>query len=139
MRIDWDPYFLQIASVAATRSTCDRLHVGCVLVRNKVVIATGYNGSVRGLDHCDEFGHDIEDDHCQRTVHAESNAIAQAAREGARTSQATAYVTHAPCWPCFKLLVNAGIERIVYGAEYRLDTRVHIACYRLGIQISGLT
>ena len=82
MRKNWDQYFLDIAATVATRSTCDRCHVGCVLVRDKTILSTGYNGSICGLSHCDEVGHLMENNHCIRTVHAEANAIVQAARNG---------------------------------------------------------
>ena len=73
-RVSWDEYFMNIARVVATRATCDRKHVGAVLVRDKTILATGYNGSARGLEHCDDAGHMMEDGHCVRTVHAEQPA-----------------------------------------------------------------
>ena len=82
-RPSWDEYFLEIAKVVAQRSTCDRANVGAVIARNKVILSTGYNGAPRGLPHCDDVGHEIVDGHCVRTIHAEANAIAQAARNGA--------------------------------------------------------
>ena len=81
-RADWPTYFMNIARQVATRSTCDRKQVGAVIVRDKTILSTGYNGSIRGLSHCDEDGHLMENGHCVRTVHAEANAIAQAARHG---------------------------------------------------------
>ncbi len=119
MRPGWDSYFLDIAKQAATRATCDRKHVGCVLVRDKSILATGFNGSIRGRPHCDEVGHLMIDGHCERTVHAEANAVAQAARNGVRLEGATAYVTASPCWKCFQLLANTGITRIVFAEFYR--------------------
>jgi len=77
-RASWDEYFMAIARVVATRSTCDRKHVGAVIVREKMILTTGYNGSIRGLEHCDDVGHLMEEGHCVRTVHAEANAIVQA-------------------------------------------------------------
>lgn len=111
---------MQAALHASTRATCPRRHVGAVLVRDRAMIATGYNGSIRGLPHCDApgIGCLMIDEHCERTVHAEANAIAAAARSGVSTSSSTAYVTAYPCFGCFKLLANAGIERIVYGSPY---------------------
>jgi dCMP deaminase len=123
-RVDWDMYFMRIAREAATRATCDRKHIGAVIVRNKSILATGYNGSIKGQPHCDDVGHLMEDNHCVRTVHAEMNAIAQAARNGHRVEGATIYVTHNPCWPCFKVLANAGITQIVFGEVYREDPKV---------------
>ena len=123
-RQTWDAYFLDLAGHASTRATCDRLHVGCVLVRDRDVIATGYNGSVSGLPHCDDAGHDMEDGHCVRTVHAEMNALCMSARNGHSTRGATAYVTHYPCWLCFKLLSQSGITRVVYKHRYHPNPRV---------------
>ena len=104
---------MNIAREVSTRSTCDRKFVGAVIVRDKSILATGYNGSIRGLPHCDEEGHLMEDGHCVRTVHAEANAIVQAARNGVRIDGASIYVTASPCWGCFRLIANAGIARIV--------------------------
>lgn len=137
-RLDWNNYFMQIAKVAATRSTCGRKHVGAVIVRDRMIIATGYNGSVRGLVHCDDAGHMMEDGHCVRTVHAEINAIIQAARHGVRVEDAGIYVTASPCWPCFCALANAGIQHIYFGEFYR-DERIFAAARTLGIQIWDLS
>lgn len=137
-RASWDDYFLRLATDAATRATCDRLHVGTVLVRDKMVVATGYNGSLRGQPHCDDVGHLVINGSCQRTVHAEANAIAQAARNGARVDGATAYVTHSPCLGCFKLLANAGIARIVYREAYKLDDVVVTGASAVGIELIHL-
>lgn len=128
MRPSWDEYFLSIATAVSARGTCNRKRVGCVLVRDRVILATGYNGSVRGAPHCDDVGHDLHDSHCLRASHAEANAIAQAAATGIRVAGALAYVTCTPCWPCYRLLCNAGIVGIVIGGEYRLDPRVRDAC-----------
>ena len=136
-RATWDEYFMRIAKEVATRSTCDRKHVGAVLVRDKSILATGYNGSIRGLPHCDEEGHMMQDGHCVRTIHAEANAIVQAARNGVRIDEATIYVTASPCWNCFKMIANAGIKKIVYGEFYR-DERVFSISDRLGITITLL-
>lgn len=124
-RESWDRYFMRIAHEVSSRATCDRKHVGCVLVRERRIVATGYNGSVPGAPHCDDAGHDMDEGgHCVRTVHAETNAVAQAARFGTPLDGAIAYVNTFPCWPCFKVLVLAGIRVIVYDAEYRRDERV---------------
>jgi dCMP deaminase len=123
MRVSWDRYFMNLAVQAATRSTCPRKSVGAVIVRDKAVLATGYNGSLRGLPHCTEVGCLMESDHCVRTVHAEANAILQAARHGVRIDGAEIYVTASPCWDCFKLIANGGITRIHYGEFYR-DERI---------------
>lgn len=118
MRKSWDRYFMDIAFQVADRSTCGRKHVGCVIVYDKAIVATGYNGSIRGWPHCDDVGHLIQDGHCVRTIHAETNAIAQLAYNDGGARQATAYVTAKPCWNCYKLLKNAGVERIVYAEDY---------------------
>jgi dCMP deaminase len=136
-RVSWKHYFMNIAKVVATRATCDRKHVGAVIVRDHTVLATGYNGSMAGTPHCDEVGHLIEDNHCVRVVHSEMNAICQAARHGVSTEGATIYVTASPCWPCFKALVNAGIIEIVYGEFYR-DDRIFEAAQQLGIKLVHL-
>ena len=136
-RADWHTYFMRIARVATTRSTCDRKHVGAVIVRDKTILSTGYNGSIRGLPHCDEVGHLMENGHCVRTVHAEANAIVQAARNGVRIEGAEIYVTASPCWNCFKLLANAGIRRIYYGEFYR-DERIVDFARQLGIELVDL-
>lgn len=121
MRPDWDTYFMKIAFTVSERSTCDRAFVGCVLVRDKRILTTGYNGSPTGQAHCDEAGHLMVEGHCVRTIHAEMNAIIQAALHGVSTRGATCYVTHFPCVNCAKALVNAGIVRLVYSVAYRVD------------------
>jgi dCMP deaminase len=121
MRPDWDSYFLKIAYAVSERSTCDRAFVGCVLVLEKRILTTGFNGSPTGLPHCDESGHLMIDGHCVRTIHAETNAIIQAALHGVTTKGATCYVTHFPCINCTKALINAGIARLVYSVAYRVD------------------
>lgn len=137
-RSSWDQYFMDIATQVATRATCDRKHVGAVLVRNRTILSTGYNGSIRGLPHCDEVGHMMENDHCVATVHAEANAIIQAARNGVGIDGATIYTTASPCWPCFKLVANAGLVRIVFGEFYR-DPRIFDFATKLGIELVDLT
>jgi dCMP deaminase len=136
-RVDWDEYFMAIAREVSTRSTCDRKHVGAVIVREKMILATGYNGSMRGLDHCDDVGHLMQDGHCVRTVHAEANAIVQAARNGVRTGDSDIYVTASPCFNCFKLIANAGVQRIVFGEFYR-DERIFTFSQQLSIELVHL-
>ena len=133
-RSSWDQYFMDIARQVASRATCDRKHVGALVVREKVILSTGYNGSVRGLPHCDEVGHMIEDGHCVRTIHAEANAIIQAARNGVNIDGGTIYVTASPCWNCFKQLANVGVTRIVYGEFYR-DNRIFEIAQKIGIEL----
>lgn len=105
--------------LASERATCPRMHCGCVIVRDKHVLATGYNGSLPGLPHCDEVGCLIVEDHCIRTNHAEMNAICQAARNGVSLNGGTAYVTNMPCVTCAKALVSTGIRRVVVFSDYR--------------------
>lgn len=123
-----------IAREVATRSTCSRKHVGAVVVRDRRILATGYNGSLRGLEHCDDVGHLMEDGHCVRTVHAEANALVQAAQEGVRVMNGTMYVTASPCFGCFKLIANAGIVRIVFGEFYR-DEKIFEFARQLGMEL----
>jgi dCMP deaminase len=121
MRPDWDSYFLKIAFAVSERSTCDRAFVGCVLVLDKRILTTGFNGSPAGQPHCDEVGHLLVEGHCVRTIHAETNAIIQAALHGVSSKGSTCYVTHFPCINCTKVLINAGIVRLVYSEDYRID------------------
>lgn len=136
-RASWDEYFMAIAGEVSTRSTCDRKHVGAVIVRDRMILATGYNGSIRGLAHCDEVGHLMEDGHCVRTTHAEANALIQAARNGVRVEGGGIYVTASPCFGCFKLIANAGLLRIVFGEFYR-DERIYDFSKQLGIELVHL-
>jgi dCMP deaminase len=138
VRASWDEYFMNIAREVSTRSTCDRKFVGAVIVRDKSILATGYNGSIRGLPHCDEEGHLMEDGHCVRTVHAEANAIVQAARNGVRIDGAWIYVTASPCWGCFRLVANAGLLRVCFGEFYR-DPRIFDVAERLGIELVDMS
>ena len=117
-RPEWDEYFLKLAMLASERATCPRMHCGCVLVKSKNVITTGYNGSIPGDDHCDEVGCLMIDNHCVRTVHAEMNALIQAARRGHAVEGATAYITNMPCTTCSKALITAGIKRVVVFSDY---------------------
>lgn len=118
MRETWDAYFMRMARMVASRSTCPRASVGCVLCNDNRVVSSGYNGAIAGAPHCTDVGCDVRDGHCIRTVHAEANAIADAARRGVVTWGSTAYITHAPCINCAKLLVSAGVQRIVYSSAY---------------------
>lgn len=120
-QLKWDAYYMKLAITASEQGSCDRAKVGCVLVsRLNSVLATGYNGAMRGSPHCDEVGHLMYQNGCIRTAHSECNAVAQAAREGRPTEGSTAYVTLSPCVSCLKLLVQAGVTRIVYLNEYRI-------------------
>ncbi len=126
MRPPWDDYFLEIASVVARRSTCLRRHVGAVLVRDRFIIATGYNGAPTGVSHCGEVGCLRETHHIPsgerhelcRGLHAEQNAVIQAALHGAGTRGATLYCTNYPCSICAKMLINAGVVGAVVSNDY---------------------
>jgi len=128
---------MNIAVQAATRATCDRKHVGAVIVRDKTILSTGYNGSIRGLPHCDDAGHMMDNGHCVATVHAEANAIIQAAKNGTSIDGADIYVTASPCWNCFKLIANSGIKRIVFLEFYR-DERILAVAEQAGIKLEQL-
>ncbi len=121
-RQSWDDYFLEISKMVAKRSTCDRAFVGCVIVnKDHRIVSTGYNGSVSGNPHCIDVGHVMRDGHCIATIHAEMNALLYCAKEGISVNNCTAYVTHFPCLNCTKSLIQAGIKRIVYIKDYRVD------------------
>jgi len=137
MRPSWDEYFMRIALQVATRSTCDRKHVGAVIVRDKTVLSTGYNGSIRGMPHCDDVGHMMENGHCIATVHAEANAIIQAARNGTAIDKADIYVTASPCWNCFQLIANSGIKRIFY-LEFCRDEEILMVAREVGIELQQI-
>lgn len=128
---------MNIAKEVATRSTCDRKHVGALIVRDKTILSTGYNGSIRGMPHCDEVGHLIENGHCVATIHAETNAILQAAKNGVMINGGEVFITASPCWPCFRMLANAGIKKIYYGEFYR-DERTFDVAKRLGIELINI-
>ncbi len=136
-RASWDEYFMNIATVVASRSTCPRKFVGAVIVREKTILSTGYNGSIRGMPHCTEVGHMMENGHCVATIHAESNAILQAAKNGVMIDGGTVYVTASPCWSCFKQIANSGLRRIVYGEFYR-DDRIFSVAKALAIELVHL-
>jgi dCMP deaminase len=132
-----DQYFMSIALAVATRATCDRKHVGAILVRDKTILSTGYNGAPRGMKDCDQIGHMMEDGHCVRTTHAEANAIVQAAKNGTSVDGSTIYTTASPCWQCFKLIVNAGVKNIVFAEMYR-DDRINDFAIEAGIGLQHL-
>ena len=117
-RPGWDDYFMDIARTVATRATCPRASVGAVLTRERRILTTGYNGAPRGVAHCSDVGCEMVDGHCLRATHAEANAIVQGALHGVGLEGATAYCTHQPCAGCSKLLISAGVARIVYEDAY---------------------
>jgi len=143
-RPSWDEYFLGMKDYVATRATCDRGRSGCVIVRDKRVISTGYVGSPPGLPHCDDVGHDmhtvINDDgskseHCVRTAHAEQNAIAQAARFGIALDGATMYCKMVLCNVCAKMAITAGIKRIVADKDYHASAKSKEMFKKAGVEL----
>jgi len=129
-RPDWDRYFLDLCEAVSRRATCDRGRAGCVIVKDKRIMTTGYVGAPAGLPHCDEAGHDLRkvidvDDkvtqHCVRTLHAEQNAIIQAARFGIALEDGTLYCKMTPCRTCAMMIINAGIKRVVCEKRYHAD------------------
>ena len=117
-RPKWDEYFLKLAMLASERSTCPRMHCGCVLVKDRFVLATGYNGSLPHQPHCEDVGCLIVDNHCVRTNHAEINALVQATVHGISTKGSTAYITNMSCTTCSKALIAAGIKRVVVFSDF---------------------
>ena len=133
-RPTWDEYFIRLVDEVATRATCDRGRSGCVVVRDKRIVCTGYVGSPPGLPHCDEVGHEMKQmvdeegtvrNHCVRTIHAEQNALCQASRDGLSLQGTTLYCTMEPCRVCAMLLISVGIDRVVAKRRYHAgqDTR----------------
>ncbi|WP_312753046.1 ComE operon protein 2 [Rummeliibacillus suwonensis] len=118
-RITWNQFFMAQSHLLALRSTCTRLSVGATIVRDKRIIAGGYNGSISGDDHCIDKGCYVVDNHCVRTVHAEINALLQCAKYGTPTNGADLYVTHFPCLPCTKSIIQAGIQDLYYAEDYK--------------------
>lgn len=118
-RITWDQYFMAQSHLLSLRSTCTRLAVGATIVRDKRMIAGGYNGSIAGGEHCTEKGCYVIDGHCARTIHAEMNAILQCAKFGVQTEGSEIYVTHFPCLNCTKAIIQAGIKSLYYAQSYK--------------------
>ena len=123
--------------LASERATCPRMHCGCVLAKDKNVIATGYNGSIPGDDHCEDAGCILVENHCVRTVHAEMNALIQAVRRGHAVEGASAYVTNMPCTTCAKALITAGIKRVVIFSDYH-DTMAEKFFAKGGVTIDRI-
>ena len=130
-RPDWKEYFKKIALVTKERSPCERLQVGCVLVKDNRIVSQGYNGFLPGCPH-DSI---VRDGHEQATVHAEQNAIADCARRGAACEGTIAYITHYPCIICARMLLAAGISEINYIEDYKNDLLVGLFCEQLGVKI----
>ena len=143
-RPSWDEYFLNLMEEIGKRGTCDRGMSGCLIVKDKRILSTGYVGSPSGIDHCDQIGHQIkktvhEDNsvsqHCVRTAHAEMNAICNAARHGVKIEGATIYSKMEPCYTCAKAIINAGIKRVVAGNKYHAATDSREILARAGIKL----
>lgn len=143
-RPSWDEYFMELANTASQRATCDRGRSGCVIVRDKQVLVTGYVGSPKGLPHCDDVGHLfkklIHEDgattqHCVRTVHAEQNAICQAARRGISLDGGTLYCRMTPCRVCAMLIINCGIERVVCERKYHSAAESEAMFRQAGVKL----
>ena len=118
-RISWDEYFMAQSHLLSLRSTCSRLSVGATIVKDKRIVSSGYNGSIKGDEHCIDVGCKVVEGHCVRTIHAEINAILQCSKFGVETEGATIYVTHFPCLNCTKSIIQAGIKEICYANDYR--------------------
>ncbi|MCD4745116.1 MAG: cytidine/deoxycytidylate deaminase family protein [Bacteroidales bacterium] len=143
-RPTWDEYFMEVANTIAKRSTCNRGRSGCVISRNKQILVTGYVGSPRGFPHCDDIGHILKkvihedghiSKHCVRTVHAEQNAICQAARLGITLEGATLYCSMTPCRTCAMMIINCGIERVVCERKYHEGKESEEMLKYAGIQL----
>lgn len=144
LRPSWDAYFLQLADSVASRATCDRGRSGCVITKDRQILVTGYVGSPRGLPHCDDVGHlmkkVVHEDgkvtqHCVRTVHAEQNAITQAARRGIALDGSTLYCRMTPCRTCCMLIINCGIERVVCERKYHAGAESEAMFVEAGIAL----
>jgi dCMP deaminase len=134
-RISWDQYFMAQAHILSLRSTCSRLTVGALIVRDKRVIAGGYNGSVSGDVHCIDQGCLVVDHHCVRTIHAEMNALLQCSKFGASTKDAEIYVTHFPCLPCSKAIIQSGIRKIYFAEDYKNNAYAEELFQHAGVEM----
>ncbi len=143
-RPSWDEYFMEVMEAISKRATCDRGKSGCVIVKNKQILVTGYVGSPMGLPHCDDVGHQFKkmlnedgsiSEHCVRTVHAEQNAICQAAKLGVPIDGATVYCRMTPCRTCAMLLINCGIKRIVCERKYHAGAESEEMLKKVGIDL----
>ncbi|MEI6494483.1 MAG: cytidine/deoxycytidylate deaminase family protein, partial [bacterium] len=144
VRPTWDEYFMKITEVVGERSTCDRGRVGSVIARNKQILTTGYSGAPKGLPHCDEVGHEMSSvthpdgttsQHCVRTTHAEQNAIVQAAKIGTPIEGATVYCKITPCAACAKMIINAGIKRVVCAKKYHSGAESEAMFLKSGVEL----
>jgi dCMP deaminase len=138
-RMSWHAFFASQSRVMAVRSTCPRLAVGCVVVRDKRMIASGYNGSIHDDEHCVDVGCKVVDGHCVRSIHAEQNALLQCARFGISTEGADLYVTHRPCLYCTKSLIQAGIRRVFFETDYHPDPYAEYLLERAGVLLEQVS
>lgn len=138
-RPTFDEIFMSNAFLWAKRGTCNRLNVGAVIVRENQPIASGYNGSVSGDEHCIDVGCKVIDHHCVRTIHAEENAILQCSRLGVSTLGTTIYVTHFPCLKCSKDIIRAGISKVIYAEDYKNDAYAGELFRKSGVEVIQLT
>ena len=145
-RKSWDEYFMDICEAVSERGTCDRGKNGCIIVKDKQILSTGYVGSPVGLPHCDDVGHlfkkHIDEDgkesmHCVRTTHAEANAITKVAKSHNSSEGATLYVTDSPCVECSKLIIQSGIKRVVFDRKYRITDGLDLL-ERAGVELEEL-
>lgn len=142
-RKSWDEKFMEVAQTVSGWATCDRKLVGSVIVVNRVIVSTGFNGAPRGMPHCDDVGHQLVDmggrKSCIRTAHSEANALVQAARTGAKVEGGTLYTTASPCYDCLKLIINAGIIRVVcqefYASRYGVSGEMEVFAKEAGIEL----
>ena len=143
-RPSWDDYFMEVMEAISKRATCDRGKSGCVIVRDKQILVTGYVGSPKGLDHCDEVGHQFKkmlnedgsvSEHCVRTVHAEQNAVCQAAKLGISIDGATVYCRMTPCRTCAMILINCGIKRVMCERKYHAGAESEEMFKKVGIEL----
>jgi dCMP deaminase len=136
-RPSWDEYFIEIAKQVASRATCPRLSVGAVVVRDRRILTTGYNGSPSGTEHCSESGCLMVEGHCQRTIHAEANAIVQGAFHGISLAGSSLYCTHYACFGCTKLIISAGVKQFVYSKAY--DAPLGLSLFmEAGVTVIGI-
>jgi len=144
VRPSWDEYFMEIAHTVSKRATCDRGRSGCVIVKDKQILVTGYVGSPNGLPHCDDIGHQMKkmlhedgsiSEHCVRTVHAEQNAVCQAAKRGIALEGSTLYCRMTPCRVCAMLIINCGIKRVVCEKKYHAGTESEEMFAKAGVEI----
>lgn len=134
IRPTWDEYFKQITYLVSTRSSCEKLHVGCLFVKDNRIIAQGYNGYITGCEHKMV----IKDNHNIGTIHAEQNAITDCAKRGVSCNNSTAYITHFPCLNCTKMLCAAGIKNILYINDYNNDEMSKYFCKSVDVKLNKL-